>query len=342
MKTYKTKKFISAALAVMMAGTVLLSDNAINSTAAARTKLATKSIKVNIGSKKTIKIKNKKKKAKYTFVSAKPKIASVSKKGVVMGKKDGKTKITVKEKSGGKSKKLGVVNVIVNKKKNPIATETPQPSNAANVTLTPVTTAPVVTPAATIVPTNTPLPTRTPLVLTDTSFPKGINTQKADVTYGTMDSITYSSSITETDRHAYVITPPDYSTDKKYPVIYLCHGGNGDENDWLDPNGNPMYISGNLIDSGEIEPMIIVLVNCRARANDGANPSDSLSLEHMKSWTDFLFELQADLMPYIEDNYSILTGRENTAIAGLSMGGRESLYIGFSIPDYSFLRRIYP
>lgn len=118
---------------------------------------------------------------------------------------------------------------------------------------------------------------------------------------------------------------------EKYPVLYLCHGGNGDEGDWI--SGKPDVILGNLIAKDEAKPMIMVLVNCRARMNDGANPSDSLSQAHMDAWTNFLFELQADIMPYMEENYPILTGRENTGICGLSMGGRESLYIGFKIPE---------
>ena len=79
--------------------------------------------------------------------------------------------------------------------------------------------------------------------------------------------------------------------------------------------------------------MIVVMPNVRARANDAVNLQDIYTLENYKAFDNFINDLRDDLMPYIEVNYPILTGKENTAIAGLSMGGRESLYIGFSMPE---------
>ena len=79
--------------------------------------------------------------------------------------------------------------------------------------------------------------------------------------------------------------------------------------------------------------MITVIPNVRARANDAGNPQDIYTLGHYKAFDNFINDLKDDLMPYIEANYPVLTGKENTAIAGLSMGGRETLYIGCTMPD---------
>jgi len=164
------------------------------------------------------------------------------------------------------------------------------------------------------------------------SPPEDFNVKKENVTYGEINRIKYYSSMTGTERPAIVITPPNYDTNKKYPVLYLNHGGEGDENDYLKLNINEIY--GNLLARGETEPMIIVLVNDRVTPSyDFSDPSYSLSKEHMKAWADFLYEFTDILKPYIESHYSVLTGRKHTAMAGFSMGGRESLYISIKHPE---------
>lgn len=161
--------------------------------------------------------------------------------------------------------------------------------------------------------------------------PVGYDKPNVKVQYGKMTEIEYYSSTTQCNRKANVLLPVGYSEEKKYPVLYLLHGIGGDQNEWL--YGKPEYVIGNLIASGEAEDMIVVFPNVRARKNDAANPSDIFTLEHFQAFDNFINDLSKDLMPYIEENYSVKTGRENTAIAGLSMGGRESLYIGFSMPE---------
>ncbi len=79
--------------------------------------------------------------------------------------------------------------------------------------------------------------------------------------------------------------------------------------------------------------MIVVMPNVRAKENDSISLSDMYTIENYKAFDNFINDLTNDLMPYIRKNYSVATGRQNTAVAGLSMGGRESLYIGFSLPD---------
>lgn len=114
------KKTVAIILAVTMAVTGFLSVGTGSTTAAKKAKLAKKSISVSVGKKKSIKIKNKRKRCNYSFKSSKPKVAKVTKKGVVTGKKAGKAVITVKEtvKSTKKKRTLGKVNVRVTPKKS--------------------------------------------------------------------------------------------------------------------------------------------------------------------------------------------------------------------------------
>lgn len=161
--------------------------------------------------------------------------------------------------------------------------------------------------------------------------PDAYAVEKKDVTYGTLETIEYDSTTTGTTRKANIILPAGYDETKKYPVLYLLHGIGGDHNEWM--GANPVVLIGNMIASQEAEEMIVVMPNVRARADDAGNPSDIFTPEHFAAFDNFINDLQNDLMPYMEENYPILTGRENTAIAGLSMGGRESLYIGLTMAD---------
>lgn len=162
-------------------------------------------------------------------------------------------------------------------------------------------------------------------------IPEGFDRMHEDSGYYKIKEIQYDSKTTGTKRKANVLTPPDYSEDKEYPVVYLLHGIGGDHKEWM--GGAPIQVVTNLVKEGLAPDMIVVIPNVRARAKDAGNPSDIYSLEHYKAFDNFINDLRDDLMPYIEENYSIKTGKENTAIAGLSMGGREALYIGFSMPE---------
>ncbi len=161
--------------------------------------------------------------------------------------------------------------------------------------------------------------------------PEGFDKVREGVNYSKITEIEYPSQTTGTNRKANIILPIDYSEEKKYPVVYFLHGIGGDHNEWL--YGEPAAVLGNLWAAGEAKDMIVVIPNVRARANDEGNPADIYTLEHYKAFNNFINDLQNDLMPYIKKNYSIAEGRENTAIAGLSMGGRTSLYIGFTLPE---------
>jgi len=143
-------------------------------------------------------------------------------------------------------------------------------------------------------------------------------------------TVTYPSKTTGADRLCHVILPASYSTGKAYPVFYLLHGIGGDHNEWL--GGNPLEIISNLVAKGEASEMIIVLPNVRAMKDD-AVPQEIFGPANINAFDNFINDLRDDLMPFIAANYRIKTGRENTAVAGLSMGGKGSLFIGFSMPE---------
>lgn len=151
------------------------------------------------------------------------------------------------------------------------------------------------------------------------------------VTYGKLTLTSYQSATTGRQRKCYVLLPAGYTEEKTYPVLYLLHGIGGDHNEWL--GAKPDVVIGNLIAKGEARDMIVVFPNVRARANDSANPSDIYTPAHFAAFDNFINDLRDDLMPFIAAHYSIASGRENTAIAGLSMGGREALYIGLTMPE---------
>lgn len=161
--------------------------------------------------------------------------------------------------------------------------------------------------------------------------PQGFDTRREGVTYGKTVFKSYLSRTTKTFRNLLVILPPDYSEEKTYPVLYLLHGIGGDHNEWS--HGAPDVVIGNLIADGLAPEMIVVMPNVRARVNDAANPSDVYSVEHFAAFDNFINDLTNDLMPFMQENFAVAQGRENTAVAGLSMGGREALYIGLSKPE---------
>lgn len=147
---------------------------------------------------------------------------------------------------------------------------------------------------------------------------------------GTVEHITYFSKKANHDKGANVWLPPSYDKNKKYPVFYVNHGYGGDEYAMLDGMG-VREIATNLIKSGEAEPMIIVFTHQYTnpeRTTESGNGSADVPY-----YDAFVEDLPDSLMPYIESHYPVKTGRENTAVAGFSMGGRESLYIGMKCCD---------
>lgn len=161
--------------------------------------------------------------------------------------------------------------------------------------------------------------------------PSGFDSVRADISRGKIDTITYTSKTVGTNRRATIYTPPAFSKKKKYPVLYLLHGIGGDEKEWLN-GGSPQVILDNLYAAGQIEPMIVVMPNGRAMKDDraGGNVFDSAKVQ---AFATFENDLLNDLIPFIEKNFPVRKDRESRAIAGLSMGGGQSLNFGLGNLD---------
>ncbi len=158
----------------------------------------------------------------------------------------------------------------------------------------------------------------------------GFEYRQEGVEYSRPETVTYYSTTCEMDRKFNIYLPVGYSTEKEYPVLYLLHGIGGDHKEWA--GGVPETVVGNLVANGEAPEMIIVTPDIKAFHASNV-PAGMYSPETIAAFDNFINELRDDVMPYLAANYSVAQGRENTAIAGLSMGGREALYIGLSMPE---------
>ena len=113
----------------------------------------------------------------------------------------------------------------------------------------------------------------------------------------------YLSKTVGTKRKAMIYTPPDYSKNKKYPVLYLLHGIGGDEKEWLN-GGQPQVILDNLYAENKIEPMIVVLPNGRAMKDDRAI-GNILAPDKVQAFATFEKDLLNDLIPFIEKTFPV-------------------------------------
>ena len=161
--------------------------------------------------------------------------------------------------------------------------------------------------------------------------PEGILTERDGVTYPEFEKFYYYSVTAERDTPVNVLIPADYSEDKEYPVLYILHGYYDNE-DWM--ARDVVHISTmltNLIADGEAEEMIVVCpyIYC----SKDMPYCTGMDTQNTLNYDNFINDMMTDLMPFIEESFSTAKGRENTAITGFSMGGRESLFIGFSHPE---------
>ncbi len=166
--------------------------------------------------------------------------------------------------------------------------------------------------------------------------------ERTDVQYGTVKHETYYSKTCRMERPFNILLPAGYDGQKKYPVVYFQHGIFGDENSIIqDDNNKVKQIAANLAADGKAKEMIFVFGHMYA--TDDPNQKPGFDPKAVLPYDNFLNELVNDLMPYIESHYAVLTGRDNTAVCGFSMGGRESLYIGLNRPDlFGYIGAIAP
>ena len=159
--------------------------------------------------------------------------------------------------------------------------------------------------------------------------PDGIDANRPGIPHGKLEMIEYDSKSVGTKRKMQVYTPPGYSQDKKYPVLYLLHGIGGDETEW-DRFAKPGLLLDNLLVDGKAVPMIIVMPNGRAQKND--RPEGNVYAAG-PAFAAFEQDLLQDVIPTIQSRYSVQADREHRALAGLSMGGGQSLNFGLAHVD---------
>lgn len=161
--------------------------------------------------------------------------------------------------------------------------------------------------------------------------------QKNNVAHGTVSKVWYMSDVIGFSRRMYVYTPAGYEGGTtRYPVLYLLHGAGGDEDAWTNM-GRAAQIMDNLIAQGKAKPMIVVITN--GNASQAGSPDEVSPVEmtgmgaSSMSGDKFGEHIVKDVVPFMEKNYRTLKGKDNMAIAGLSMGGGQTQSIANDNPQ---------
>ena len=180
--------------------------------------------------------------------------------------------------------------------------------------------------------------------------PAGFNQRRENIPHGELTAVEYDSKSLGTHRRMRVYTPPGYSTSRKYPVLYLLHGIGGTDTEWTQ-SCHANNVIDNLLAEGKIQPMVMVFpdgnssrtvadLNAPAAPRGGAAggaPGAGAGRGrgmNMEAWlTPFENDLLKDIVPYIDSHYSVYTDRDHRALAGLSMGGGQTLNIGLVHPE---------
>ena len=149
-----------------------------------------------------------------------------------------------------------------------------------------------------------------------------------NVPHGAVAAVTYYSTSLGKFRRMHVYTPPGYESGQgKFPVFYLLHGAGDCDDSWTSV-GRAGFILDNLIAAKKAKPMIIVMPAGHTRPfGRGPAPGGAPPAGAAPPPDEFIQDFMTDIMPYVEKNYRLLAGRENRAIAGLSMGGNQTLNI---------------
>lgn len=154
---------------------------------------------------------------------------------------------------------------------------------------------------------------------------------------GNLEQVWYYSAENDMTRRLYVYTPYGYdhkNTKVKYPVLYLLHGGGGDEDAWS-TLGRTCQILDNLIAQGKAKPMLVVMPN----GNPDQYAAQTLGIpvkekirEYPSGYNNYS-SLTGDIVPFIDKHYNTIANRKGRAVAGLSMGGGQSFFIAFDNVD---------
>lgn len=152
-----------------------------------------------------------------------------------------------------------------------------------------------------------------------------------DVPHGAVAEINYYSKSLGRFRRMHVYTPPGYEANQeKYPIFYLLHGAQDNDNAWPSV-GRAGFILDNLLATGKIKPMVVIMPaghTSAATSMTGIGPGAGRG--GAQTSDEFYQDFANDIMPYAESHYRVLTDRQHRAIAGLSMGGAQTLHAAFT------------
>jgi len=170
--------------------------------------------------------------------------------------------------------------------------------------------------------------------------PESAAYQIQDIPHGDLRQVWYSSPTMKNRRRMIVYTPPGYDKSKDvYPVLYLLHGWGGDEEEWTNAGYLPQIMD-SLLAGKKITPMLVVMPNghpdepaapyVQPAKSRSALPGAEVSEMHTRLSSQGMLN---DVIPFVESNYRVKVNRESRAIAGLSMGGEQAVYIGLNHLD---------
>lgn len=159
--------------------------------------------------------------------------------------------------------------------------------------------------------------------------PPDFKTARENVPHGDLKIVEYDSKTLGTRRLMRVYTPPGYSTARKYPMLYLHHGLGNTSTEWL--RAGALVIADNLLADGKMQPMIIVF----PQGSAGSTAADeSQGIRDTAGYgARYENDLLKEIIPFVESRYSVYTDRARRAIAGMSMGGGQTLNIGLAHLD---------
>ncbi len=169
---------------------------------------------------------------------------------------------------------------------------------------------------------------RARLAASPAAAPEGFDKRREGIPRGKVETVEYDSTTVGTRRKLVIYTPAGFAKDARYPVLYLLHGIGDDETGWS-RQGVAGAIFDNLVADKKAVPMIVVMPNGRAAKQD--RPGGDFR-KQFPAFEVFENDLLKDVIPFVESHYPVKSDREHRALAGLSMGGGQSLNFGLKHP----------